>query len=116
MQEISCLKNFKRNEYSLHWTYIIKWIILCKTFRLRNLRTLTISRLNQPTLSPDNFVEYGVDLEELNINFGNLQTIKSNAFQHVHGLKYLDLSENSIGTIENNAFVDVSIKLNFLQF
>ncbi|CAH1114704.1 unnamed protein product [Psylliodes chrysocephalus] len=83
--------------------------------RLRNLRTLTISRLNQPTLSPDNFVEYGVDLEELNINFGNLQTIKSNAFQHVHGLKYLDLSENSIGTIENNAFVDIDHSLTRLK-
>ncbi|XP_050498519.1 chaoptin isoform X1 [Diabrotica virgifera virgifera] len=83
--------------------------------RLRSLRSLSMSKLTQPTLSADNFLEFGIDLEELKINFANLQTIKNNAFQHVHGLKSIDLSENAIGTIENNAFTDIDHSLTHLK-
>lgn len=74
---------------------------------MRSLRSLSISKLSQPSLSPDDFVDFGIDLEELRITFGYLQTVNNNAFKHVHGLKYLDLSDNTIGTIGNDAFVDV---------
>ncbi|KAJ8916973.1 hypothetical protein NQ315_008373 [Exocentrus adspersus] len=83
--------------------------------RLRSLRVLSLSRLSQPNLSPDNFVEFGVDLEELRINFANLQTVKNNAFKHIHGLRLIDLSENVIGTIENNAFTDIGHSLIHLK-
>ncbi|XP_057660247.1 chaoptin isoform X2 [Diorhabda carinulata] len=83
--------------------------------RLRSLRTLSLSKLKHTTLFADNFIEYGIDLEELEINFANLQTIKNNAFQHVHGLKFLDLSENSINTIETNAFIDIAHSLKHLK-
>lgn len=69
---------------------------------------MTLSRLSQPHIGPGDFLEFGVDLEELSVTFANLQSIKSNAFKYVHGLKHIDLSDNNIGTIENNAFVDVS--------
>lgn len=72
------------------------------------MRTLTLSRLIQPQIASEDFLEYGVDLEELSITYANLQSIKSNAFKYVHGLKHIDLSDNNIGTIENNAFKDVS--------
>lgn len=67
------------------------------------------------SLSPEQFVDYGIDLEEIEINFGNLQSIKNNAFRYVHGLRYIDLSDNSIGTIENNAFIDVRFSMGFSQ-
>lgn len=54
-------------------------------------------------------MDFGIDLEELTIILGNIQSIKNNAFKYVHGLKYLDLSDNAIGTIESNAFVDASV-------
>lgn len=80
--------------------------------RLRSLRSLSVSKLSELSLSAEDFVDYGIDLEELTITFGGLQSIKNNAFKHIHGLKHIDLSDNSIGTIENNAFVDVREHLN----
>lgn len=62
----------------------------------------------------DDFIEIGVDLESLSITFGNLESIKNQAFKNVHGLKYLDLSENNINQIENEAFYDVNF--GFLYF
>lgn len=74
---------------------------------MRNLRYLSVSRLHQPQIVPDDFLEFGVDLEELKITSAGLHTIKNHAFQYVHGLKRLDLSDNNIATIENDAFDDV---------
>ncbi|ENN73886.1 hypothetical protein YQE_09514, partial [Dendroctonus ponderosae] len=83
--------------------------------RFRGLRTLTLSRLIQPHIASEDFLEYGVDLEELSITYANLQSIKSNAFKYVHGLKHIDLSDNNIGTIENNAFKDIGYSLEQLH-
>ncbi|KAJ8969360.1 hypothetical protein NQ317_004632, partial [Molorchus minor] len=74
---------------------------------LRSLRSLSLSRLSDPTISPDDFLEFGVDLEELEITYADLQTIKNNAFRNVHGLKSIDFSDNAIGAIENQAFTDI---------
>ncbi|CAH1127122.1 unnamed protein product [Ceutorhynchus assimilis] len=79
--------------------------------RLRSLRALTLSRLSEPNISPEDFVEFGLDLEELSITYANLQSIKSNAFRHVHGLKFIDFSDNNIGTIETNAFKEIGHSL-----
>ncbi|KAJ3628300.1 hypothetical protein MTP99_015615 [Tenebrio molitor] len=83
--------------------------------RLRNLRVLSLSRLDQPTLSPENFAEFGTDLEELEVTYGGLQTIKNNAFKHVHGLKRLKLADNKIANIESDAFVDIGDSLVLLK-
>lgn len=87
--------------------FLFTYVCVTSYFRLRSLRVLSLSRLTQPNISPEDFLEYGVDLEELQINYADLQSIKSNAFKHFHGLKLLDLSDNMITTIENDAFADV---------
>lgn len=93
----------------------VKWLnILTRSnlpvwnYRFRNLRSLSLSRLVEPHIDSNDFLEFGVDLEELSINYANLQSIKNNAFKYVHGLKHIDLSDNNIGTIDNSAFADVS--------
>lgn len=79
--------------------------------RMRNMRSLSISRMSGSSLGPDDFVDFGVELEDLQITRGGLQTIQSHAFKHVRGLKRLDFSENSIGTIENDAFTEIGHSL-----
>ncbi|KAL1506530.1 hypothetical protein ABEB36_005874 [Hypothenemus hampei] len=83
--------------------------------RFRNLRSLKLSLLAQPHLSSEEFVDFGVDLEEISINFANLQSVKSRTFKHIHGLKKIDLSDNSIGKIENDAFTDIGARLEHLR-
>lgn len=75
---------------------------------MRNLRFLSISRMPQTSLTSNDFMEFGMDLKELHIVRSNLNTIKSHAFMHVRGIKYLDFSENTIGTIEDDAFSEVT--------
>ena len=75
--------------------------------RMRNMRSLSISRMSGTSLGPDDFVDFGVELEDLQITRGGLQTVQSHAFKHVRGLKRLDFSENGIGSIENDAFTEV---------
>ncbi|XP_015593421.1 chaoptin isoform X2 [Cephus cinctus] len=79
--------------------------------QMRNLRFLAISRMPQSTLSPDDFLEFGMDIKELKITQSNLDTIKAHAFMHVRGIKYLDFSENAISSIENDAFSEVGHSL-----
>lgn len=74
---------------------------------MRNLRFLSLSRLPQPHLAPEPFMEFSVDLEELHVIKSGLAIIKNHAFRHVRGLKTLDLSENKITHIENEAFTEV---------
>lgn len=71
------------------------------------MRSLSISRLSTTTLSPDDFLEYGLELEDLKITRGSLKTIKSHAFTHIRGIKRLDLSDNKINQFEPDAFTEV---------
>ncbi|KAK9879164.1 hypothetical protein WA026_004016 [Henosepilachna vigintioctopunctata] len=79
--------------------------------RLKNLRFLSLTKINKNSLGPDDFKEFGVDMEELDIINSGLQTIHNNAFKYVHGLRRIDLSENGINTIESNAFYDIGHSL-----
>lgn len=79
-------------------------------FRMRNLRSLSISKMPKSQLDPSDFMDFGIELEELQISHGNLKTIKNNVFRHVRGLKKLDLSENRIDKIEDDAFAEVRSK------
>ncbi|XP_063227150.1 chaoptin [Bacillus rossius redtenbacheri] len=83
--------------------------------RIRNLRAITLSKLPQTQLSPQDFEDFGLDLEEIKITHGNLRTIKNHAFKHVRGLKRLDLSEGSVSQIESEAFAEVGHSLAFLR-
>lgn len=77
--------------------------------QMRNLRFLSISMMPMTSLSPDDFSEFGMDVKELHIIQSNMNTIKSHAFMHIRGIKYLDFSENSISSIEEDAFSEVFI-------
>ncbi|KAJ6640078.1 Chaoptin, partial [Pseudolycoriella hygida] len=79
--------------------------------RMRNLRSLSVTKLSTKNLSPDDFLEFGLELEDLKITRGQLQTIKSHAFMHVRGLKRLDLSENQLSQIEPDAFTEIGHSL-----
>lgn len=81
--------------------------------QMRNLRSLSISRMPQATLSANDFLEFGMDIKELQIIHSNLNTIKGHTFMHVRGIKYLDFSENSISTIEDEAFSEVKIFIRY---
>jgi len=88
--------------------------------QMRNLRFLSISRIPEATLSANNFLEFGMDIKELRIVNSNLNTIKGHTFMHVRGIKYLDFSENSISTIDDEAFSEVNsfislFKLSYLK-
>lgn len=76
---------------------------------MRNIRSLSLTKLSTRNLSPDDFLEFGLELENLKITRGQLQTIKSHAFMHVRGLKRLDVSENQINQIEPDAFHEVCV-------
>lgn len=68
---------------------------------------MSLSKLAKNSLSSEDFLEFGLDLERLQIISSGLKSIKNNAFRNVHGLKLIDLSENNIDSIEKDAFIDV---------
>lgn len=74
---------------------------------MRNMRSLSLTRLSSTSLGPDDFLEFGLELEDLKITRGSLKTIKAHAFKHIRGIKRLDLSENRINQIEPDAFNEV---------
>jgi hypothetical protein len=63
--------------------------------------------LPQTHLAPELFMEFSADLDELHMINSGLTVIKNHAFRHMRGLKMLDLSENKITQIENEAFTEV---------
>lgn len=79
--------------------------------RLEKIRVLTVGKLMSNQLSPDDFVGFGMHLENLKINHAGLKSVKAHAFRHLRGLKRLDLSENLIDSIENEAFREIGRSL-----
>lgn len=79
--------------------------------RLKNLRSLSISKFGSESLSSESFQEFGIELENLKIFQAGLKAIKAHAFQYVRGLKRLDLSENRIDLVEKGAFTEVGHSL-----
>jgi Leucine-rich repeat (LRR) protein len=79
--------------------------------RLKKLRTLSVGKLTANQLLPEDFEDFGYELENLKIFHAGLRTIKANAFMHVMGIKRLDLSENSIDNIEKGAFQEIGHSL-----
>jgi len=62
-------------------------------------------------LTSKDFEDVGVDVRELKISNGKLKGISNHAFKNVQSLEKLDLSENSISNIENDAFAEVCIDI-----
>lgn len=63
--------------------------------------------LKSTTLSNSDFQNYESNVENLFITESKLNKINANTFQNMRGLKFIDLSENDIATIDKNAFIDV---------
>ncbi|XP_055380900.1 chaoptin isoform X2 [Condylostylus longicornis] len=79
--------------------------------KMRNMRSLSLSKMKTNSLDADEFSEFGVELEDLQITRGGLTNVKAHAFKNVRGLKRLDLSENGIGSIESDAFNEIGHSL-----
>lgn len=83
----------------------------CKTsffFRMRSLRYLSVSKLLRQIIRTEDFLEFGMELEDLKIFGSTITRIETSAFQHVRSIKTLDLSENNIEFIDPYAFAEVS--------
>ncbi|KAK0165366.1 hypothetical protein PV328_003884 [Microctonus aethiopoides] len=103
---------FQYSLYNLDLSGKLNGVVSLQDLRqMRNLRYLSLSKMPQDSLSPDDFLEFGIDVKELHITQSNLNSIKSHAFTHVRGIKYLDFSENSISSIDDDAFSEVGHSL-----
>uniref|UniRef100_A0A336KC85 CSON002513 protein n=1 Tax=Culicoides sonorensis TaxID=179676 RepID=A0A336KC85_CULSO len=83
--------------------------------RLRNLRSLAVSKLLGQSIGPEDFLEFGYELEDLKIYKAGLKSIRNNAFREVRSIKRLDLSENNINSFEENAFKEIGHSLTSLR-
>nr|XP_034828865.1 chaoptin-like [Maniola hyperantus] len=75
--------------------------------RMRSLRSLSVSKLIRRSITSEDFLEFGVDLEDLRIIGSTVNRIEASAFQHVRSIKTLDLSENNIEYIDPYAFAEL---------
>lgn len=79
--------------------------------RLKALRSLSVGKLSAPRLQAEDFLDFGLELEDLKLAHASIDAIKSHAFKNVRGVRRLDLSENRISQIDNDAFAEVCDKL-----
>lgn len=81
---------------------------------MRSLRYLSLSKLIRQSIRTEDFLDFGVEIEDLKIIGSTITSIESSAFQHVRTIKTLDLSENNIEFIDPFAFAEVSISVIFV--
>ncbi|KAI8420728.1 hypothetical protein MSG28_007951 [Choristoneura fumiferana] len=74
---------------------------------MRSLRYLAVGKLIRRSIRAEDFLEYGVELEDLKIYGSTIDRIESSAFEHVRSIKTLDLSENNIDFIDPFAFAEL---------
>lgn len=75
---------------------------------MHSLKDFSLSALINPELKETDFVDFGANLQKLEIIASNIEVIRKNVFKYVNSIQYLDLSENIINKLEEDAFVDVS--------
>ncbi|XP_026333455.1 chaoptin isoform X2 [Hyposmocoma kahamanoa] len=75
--------------------------------KMRSLRSLAISKLIKRSINSDDFLDFGLELEDLKIFGSTITRIETSAFQNVRTIKTLDLSENSIDFIDPYAFAEL---------
>lgn len=76
-------------------------------FRMKSIRSLSLGKLTSTQISPEDFTDFGLELEDLKLTGSLINSIKSHAFKNVRGIRRLDLSENDISSIDNEAFTEV---------
>lgn len=72
--------------------------------KMSSLRSLRITNIGIHALTPEVFMGFGLGIEDVKISQGKLTSIMASAFSPLTGLKSLDLSENQIHRMDNNAF------------
>lgn len=75
---------------------------------LRNLRSISLSKIVGTDLTANTFNDFGTDLKKVQITKSNIHGIRNGAFKHIREITHLDFSENSISAIDDNAFSEVS--------
>ncbi|XP_037867501.1 chaoptin isoform X1 [Bombyx mori] len=75
--------------------------------RMRSLRSLSVGKLLRQSIKTEDFLDFGMELEDLKLFGSNLIRIESSAFQYVRTIKTLDLSENNIEYIDPFAFAEL---------
>lgn len=75
--------------------------------RMRSLRYLSLGKLLRQSIRSEDFIDFGLELEDLKIFGSNINRIESSAFQYVRSIKTLDLSENNIEFIDPFAFAEL---------
>lgn len=68
---------------------------------------MSLGKLSTTQLQSEDFLEFGLELEDFKLTHASIDTIKSHAFKNVRGVRRLDLSENRISQIDNDAFAEV---------
>lgn len=81
---------------------------------MKAIRSLSVGKLSTTQLQADAFLDFGLELEDLKLAHASIDSIKSHAFKNVRGVRRLDLSENRISQIDNDAFAEVSTNSIFL--
>lgn len=81
---------------------------------LSNLRALNVSAIFINTISPKLFDGFGTGLQHLKISHAKVNSVMNGALSHLRGLKWLDLSENRIGRMEEESFQEVGHSLQTL--
>lgn len=85
--------------------------------RIKSLISIAISNVEISFTAPHQFVGYGFGVEELSITRANMKSVNARSFIHIRGLKMLDLSDNELSEIDENAFTEVCCQRNlFIKF
>lgn len=75
---------------------------------MKSIRSLSLGKLSSTQITSEDFAEFGVELEDLKLTRSSIDSIKAHAFKNVRGIRRLDLSENQISSIDNEAFTEVN--------
>ena len=83
---------------------------------MRNLRTIGLAAFkNNGKLTEENFEDFAPGLEELSLVSANIVKIDKKAFAHIPSVSSMDLSNNKISYIDNEAFKEVGNALKSLK-
>lgn len=83
---------------------------------MRNLRTVGLSAVkNYGSVTPSQFEDFAPSLEELNLVDSGITSIDRHAFKFVPSVSSMDLSNNRIEYIADDAFREVGNALQYLR-
>lgn len=75
---------------------------------MKGIRSLSLGKLTSTQLQAEDFLEFGLELEDLKLAHASIDAIKAHTFKNVRGVRRLDLSENRINQIDTDAFAEVN--------